>query len=82
MNTQYDQTNHGNTIDNLIDILTAYKKTYGGDMLVTASYGTDEARTDYELSDMFAIDTEPNEYGHHNMHYAADGEKPVLDILL
>lgn len=79
MNTQ---TDHGNTIDDLIDILTSYKETYGGDMLVTASYGTDEAHTDYELNDMFAIETEPNECGRYNMHYADDGEKPVLDILL
>ena len=77
------QTDHGNTIDDLIGILTAYKETYGGDMLVTASYGTDEARTDYELNDMFAIDANAESIsGGYGMHYAADGEKPVLDILL
>lgn len=52
-------------------------------MLVTASYGTDEARTDYELNDMFAIDANAESIsGGYGMHYAADGEKPVLDILL
>lgn len=72
----------GGTIDELIGLLLAYRKEYGGDTPVTVSYGTDEARADWELSDMFAIEDRPNECGHYDMHYADDGEKPVLDFLL
>ena len=71
-----------NTINGLAARLLSYGAEYGGDTPVVASYGTDEAHTDYELTDLFAIENTPNEAGRHNMHYAADYEKPVVTIML